>query len=483
MRPMPELKVVEVPTEELLEYPNNAKLHPHEQIDQIASSIEEFGFNSPILAWHNDQNEPEIVAGHGRLMAAKKLGLESLPVVFLDHMSDEQRRAYIVLDNQLTMNSGWDFSILDAEIGGLDYDWEYFGIYKQEEKTPMDRYKDAKEGSLASAFVAPPFSVLDTRQGYWRDRKRDWLSILPDSRDGRPDDLLGDGLKSLAKTKGDTRISGTSEFDPVLCEILYQWFAPPQGFVIDPFAGGTVRGAVADFLGLRYKGIELRQEQVDANNGAKAEYGIANAEWVCDDSLNADKHIEDGEADFIIACPPYYDLEVYSDDPRDLSNMDCAEFLSAYRDIVSVFARKLKDDRFAAFVVGDVRGKDGFYLDFITDTKQALKDAGLHLYNELILIESMATSALRAGNFKARRKVVKTHQNVLVFYKGETAPQMKTVLVYYKGNPKHIKGMDQCDDLVSASRVDGGREAVEAVRRAVNGADDDSMQEDDGSDD
>jgi len=120
MRPMPHLEVVEIPTENLLEYPNNAKLHPSEQIDQIANSIQDFGFNSPILAWHNDDGEPEIVAGHGRLMAAKKLGIDKLPVVFLDHMSDEQRRAYILVDNKLTMNSDFDFEILVDELGALD---------------------------------------------------------------------------------------------------------------------------------------------------------------------------------------------------------------------------------------------------------------------------------------------------------------------------------------------------------------------------
>lgn len=119
MRPMPELEVVKVSTDDLLEYQNNAKLHPMEQIDQIASSIEEFGFNSPILAWHNDDGEPEIVAGHGRLMAARKLGLEELPVVFLDHMSEEQRRAYILVDNQLTMNSGFDTDILNVELDAI----------------------------------------------------------------------------------------------------------------------------------------------------------------------------------------------------------------------------------------------------------------------------------------------------------------------------------------------------------------------------
>ena len=127
MRQMPELEVVKVPTIELVEYRSNAKLHPIEQIDQIAQSIWEFGFNNPILAWRNDEGEPEIVAGHGRLMAARKLGLRELPVVFLDHMTEEQRRAYILVDNQLTMNSGFDDEILSMELQNIfDIDMSQF---------------------------------------------------------------------------------------------------------------------------------------------------------------------------------------------------------------------------------------------------------------------------------------------------------------------------------------------------------------------
>jgi len=119
MKQQAQLKIDYVPIDDLLEYRGNAKLHPSSQIDQIASSIEEFNFNNPILAWHNEDGEPEIVAGHGRLMAARKLGLQELPVVFLDHLSEEARRAYTLVDNQLTMNSGFDFGILQSELNEI----------------------------------------------------------------------------------------------------------------------------------------------------------------------------------------------------------------------------------------------------------------------------------------------------------------------------------------------------------------------------
>ena len=113
------LTVEYVSTEELREYRNNSKLHTTSQVEQIESSIEQFGFNSPILAWHNSNGEPEIVAGHGRLMAARNLGIEELPVVFLDHMSDEQRRAFNLVENQLNLETGFDLEKLQVELDSI----------------------------------------------------------------------------------------------------------------------------------------------------------------------------------------------------------------------------------------------------------------------------------------------------------------------------------------------------------------------------
>lgn len=123
------LKVEEVATGSLVPYAGNAKMHPHEQVDQIAKSIEEFGFSDPVGVWTNPEGELEIVEGHGRVLAARKLGLETVPVVRLDHLTDEQRRAYTHVHNQTTLNSGFDFEILDSELETLDYDFEEFGFH------------------------------------------------------------------------------------------------------------------------------------------------------------------------------------------------------------------------------------------------------------------------------------------------------------------------------------------------------------------
>lgn len=146
MKPQAELKVVMVPTDDLVMYEGNAKLHPHEQVDQIAASIEEFNFADPIAAWHNEDGESIIIEGHGRLMAARKLGIEELPVIYLDYLSDEQRRAYTLAHNKLTMNSDFDYEILTSELDAIiGIDMEDFGFVDVEMPDIDDLFVDAEE--------------------------------------------------------------------------------------------------------------------------------------------------------------------------------------------------------------------------------------------------------------------------------------------------------------------------------------------------
>ena len=129
MRPMPELRVEEVATVDIFPYARNAKQHTNEQVGQIAASIEEFGFNDPVGVWYSPDGGLQIVEGHGRVLAAQELGMESVPVVRLDHLTDGQRRAYALVHNKLTLNTGWDFSALDAEIEELaEFDFGEFGF-------------------------------------------------------------------------------------------------------------------------------------------------------------------------------------------------------------------------------------------------------------------------------------------------------------------------------------------------------------------
>lgn len=211
--------------------------------------------------------------------------------------------------------------------------------------------------------------------------------------------------------------AGTSIFDPVLCELAYRWFCPPGGSILDPFAGGSVRGIVAAWLGYQYTGLDLRPEQIAANIEQGARLVPDNPpNWLVGDSRTDQPT---GPFDFVFSCPPYADLEVYSDDPRDLSTMAYPAFLAAYQTIVAAAVARLKPDRFACFVVGDIRDKQGFYRNFVSDTIAAFQAAGARLYNEAILLTSVGSLPIRVGKqFSTGRKLGKSHQNVLVFYNG-----------------------------------------------------------------
>lgn len=118
------LRIEYVPIDILEPYAQNAKLHPTEQIEQIKKSIRDYGFRDPVGIWEN-----QIVEGHGRVIAAKELGIKEIPVIRLDDMTDEQRREYALVHNQTTMNSGFDFAILDEELNDLpDFDAEFYGF-------------------------------------------------------------------------------------------------------------------------------------------------------------------------------------------------------------------------------------------------------------------------------------------------------------------------------------------------------------------
>ncbi len=213
--------------------------------------------------------------------------------------------------------------------------------------------------------------------------------------------------------------TGVSVFDPTICECAYRWFCPEGGQVIDPFAGGSVRGIVAGMLGRRYWGCDLRQEQIDANNAQADEIDpVVRPVWVCGDSMETLDAAP--EADFVFSCPPYGDLERYSDDPADLSSMEWHTFRAAYARIIRRSLARLKADRFACFVVGDFRDNRGFYRDFVSGTIAAFQQSGAALYNEAILITPVGSAAMRVTKqFQVGRKFVKTHQNVLVFCKGD----------------------------------------------------------------
>lgn len=279
---------------------------------------------------------------------------------------------------------------------------------------------------LRDKFLEPPFSVLDTRAGSWQNRKRKWAALGMKSEVGRDEDLTYSGAakgfdhyRVKEGKKAESAEQGTSIFDPALCELIYNWFCPAGGTILDPFAGGSVRGVVANYLGFDYTGIELRPEQVESNREQAATILKDRAPiYFTGDSEAVLKCLESVAFDFVFSCPPYADLEVYSDLAEDLSNMTYGAFVEKYREIIRLAVGKLKPGSFACFVVGEVRDKKGYYYDFVGDTKRAFIDAGTRLYNDAILLNVVGSASMRASKvFEASQKLTKIHQNVLIFKK------------------------------------------------------------------
>lgn len=430
---------------------------------KLIESLLKYQFADPFKVWHyNGINY--CLDGRHRFLDLKSVAEsghevpDMLPATFIDCKDMKEAAelvlvyssAYAKITQQglldFVKNFDLDFPDIASLINIPEFDDIAFigKLNESEGLLPGDKITPS---SLKDSFIFPPFSILDTRSGVWQERKRKWMQLGFNSQETREDveliaksgqssaiyelknkmrDMLQrepnwDEIIDYAKKKGLHVYEGASIFDPVLCELSYRWFCPEGGKILDPFAGGSVRGIVAGILGYPYAGIDLRKEQVEANRKQASILSLENVDWwVGDSNEELDKiTIKDG-VDFVYSCPPYADLEKYSDDPKDLSNMDYADFKEVYFSIIKKAVAQLKEDRFACFVVGDVRDKKGFYYNFVSDTIQAFKDAGMELYNEIILVNTVGSLAIRVRRqFNGGRKVGKMHQNVLVFYKGD----------------------------------------------------------------
>ncbi len=285
--------------------------------------------------------------------------------------------------------------------------------------------------SLADKFGVPPMSVLDRRGGEWQDRKRRWGSLGMQSELGRDagasksmvegDHFMARLLRGETGDMGAMLGGGVSIFDPVVCELAYRWHTLPGDRILDPFAGGSVRGIVASTLARWYVGIDLRGEQVAANE-AQAHLGSDVApRWIQGDSARLSDHLDPAdEFDLVFSCPPYAELEVYSDNPRDLSRMPYEEFRDAHARIIAAATARLRNDRFAAWVISDVRDKRGAYRGLVVDTIRAFEAAGLSFHNDAVLLDQVGTAAVRAERpFRATRKLTRVHQHLLIFVKGD----------------------------------------------------------------
>lgn len=464
-------QVVQVPLGALQGADYNPRIMSDEEMERLERSIEEFGFVEPAVARKEDLL---LVGGHQRTTAMRRILARrghtkdyvdkfKIPVVFIAGLSDERAKTLNVALNKI--HGEWDqdkLQVLLAELAASsDAGLATLTGFSSEEVDALvkgggneleggsggrDTEREGARRSLAERFGVPPFTVLDSRQGYWQDRKRAWLALGIDAAAGRehltPTMNSSEGKYDYFSGRGPA--VGGSLFDPVLCELVYRWFCPPGGTVLDPFAGECTKGVVSEYLGHPYTGIELRAEQVNVNRKLALEIDVT-PNWVQGDSALLDKLLPpNAQYDLVFTSPPYYDLEVYSEQDKDGSAFETYDkFLKWYRGILKQAVARLRTERFVVLKVGEVRNKrTGAYRDFVGDTSRALRDLGLHYYNEAVLVTPGGSAPLRAGfHFSAGRKLEKVHQNVLVYYKGD----LKKLQEHFKGEVE--AGVDLTPDV------------------------------------
>ena len=416
-----------VDTDTLTENPDNPNRHPSHQLERLAEIIQGTGWRQPITV---STLSGYIVKGHGRYKAAKLAGLRQVPIEWQDYESKEKEMADLIADNKIAAMAVIDETVLERELSKLaetpDFALTGFSPSELAEMTAIAQ----QNNPLSQPFTVLFSSILDTRRGAWIDRARAWHSLIGDEGQARAEANLIHG-DFTAKYGGRT----ISILDPVLSETMTRWFTPAPGAkCFDVFAGDTIFGYVCSYLGMSFTGIELREEQAAFNNEQTRHLG---ARYICDDGRNVLNHIEPDSQDLLFSCPPYFDIEVYSDKENDASNQaSYADFYAILDTAFSNAIKCLKKDRFAVIVVGDIRSKkDGSYYGFMEDVKQTFRKNGMCLYNEMVLVNVAGTMPIRARRAMRTRKVGKTHQNVLVFYKGDTnaIPKNFPTITHHKG--------------------------------------------------
>lgn len=278
-----------------------------------------------------------------------------------------------------------------------------------------------EKGNLRNAYGVPPFTILDAKSGDWNARKSKWLNLGIKSEIGRDAKAFHTG--NYGKYNGgNSPKTETSVFDPVLCEQMYRWYCPNGGQILDPFAGGSVRGIVAHYLGYHYTGIDIRQEQIESNREQATQIlgdGNMPTWYVGDSNVLLDK-ITNKTFDLIFTCPPYANLEVYSDLQGDISNMEYNDFIFTFESIMRKCCKLLNKGGYAILVVGEIRDKKGNYYGFVPDTVKLMQRCtDMFFYNECIFATPIGTAAFRADNnmIRGKGKLVKVHQNILMFKK------------------------------------------------------------------
>ena len=254
------------------------------------------------------------------------------------------------------------------------------------------------------------------------------LGFLPSSL-WKPDISITKFLKELINDKSQARETLNSNrsdrrhgvnngkcsvFNPQLAQMILAAYAPMHGKIYDPFGGGGTRGYIATKMGYDYTGVEIREEEYNRVLAQMKEWNL-NFKFILADSI---RYRPNESFDFIYTCPPYYDLEVYSDMEEDLSNAPSyMEYLNMLQKVLKNCYDVLKKDSFAVFVVGNFRNKKGELEHLNGDLITKAKEVGFKLWDELIWMGASNVALTRCGKFEKNRKSVRMHEYIIILKK------------------------------------------------------------------
>lgn len=435
--------------------PTNYKIASELGLKRFVQSVSEFGRAGSRVVNLGSKGRYVLIDGNSNLDDAKRRGEKHVDISYPSRKLTDKEFVKMCKVFDAAKAGDQDMNRIAAETTdknffkqyGLPMPTRFIDNLGANSETRLDakgdKAKEKKSLVLRDKWIEPPFSVLDTKQDSWQKRKQDWLDwgivgelgregtlVEMQTQEGKiigrrklTSSLPTKKYSSLTERHGeDMQRLNTSVFDPALSELMYSWFVPKGGKILDPFAGGPSRGLVAQQLGYKYTGIDLNQQQIKENIelGRKLLKSSNQPLYYHGDSNELLGKKWKDKFDFIFSCPPYFNLEVYSKDPRDLSAMTYDAFLANYRSIIRRACLLLKPNRYACFVVSPVRDKrTGEYIDLVEDTKQAFRTgSNIQFYNDAVLLNMIGSASLRADRqFEISRKLVRIHQNVLIFYK------------------------------------------------------------------
>lgn len=272
--------------------------------------------------------------------------------------------------------------------------------------------------------------LINAKDAYVRPSQgKDWFSTT--TTIWQVDELIKRRVRDWRRLTGETGHTGArdgvfradhesvytgthSVFPAPLMEMIIVRYGGAHGSsILDAFAGGPPRGLVSSIMGHRYTGFEIRQEQIDENEALLKTLKLKGARYVKDDGRFLDI---DEQFDCAITCPPYFDLEVYSEQQDDISNLgNYDEFNASMWLCAQAHRERMKPGAFVCIIVGLFRDKRGELIDFPADTVENFRDAGFLYWQHIILSKNFASAAVRAGNAWKGHKLVPRHENLLIF--------------------------------------------------------------------